>query len=173
MKKLSLFLVLAMLVSIFAFTATAEGVTYSQAPMLDAAVQAGDLPPVEERLPETPKVAHEILDEYLEYRKTLIGERDRSEGKLLLRNSKKKGTPMDFNSVGYAVKKLAKKAEVRASCHTLRRLFCTNLAEDNPLEVVKANMRHSFASTTVDHYLTARPVQKKKAANRAADKLFN
>ena len=120
-----------------------------------------------------PDRTKEILDEYLEYRKTLIGERDRSEGKLLLRNSKKKGTPMDFNSVGYAVKKLAKKAEVRASCHTLRRLFCTNLAEDNPLEVVKANMRHSFASTTVDHYLTARPVQKKKAANRAADKLFN
>ena len=119
-----------------------------------------------------PDWTKKILEEYLEYRKTLIGETDRSEGKLLLRNSKKKGTPMDFNSVGYAVKKLARNADVNASCHTLRRLFCTNLAEDNPLEVVKASMRHSFVSTTVDHYLTARPSQKRNAADSIADKLY-
>ena len=119
-----------------------------------------------------PDRTKKILEEYLEYRKTLIGETDRSEGKLLLRNSKKKGTPMDFNSVGYAVKKLARNADVNASCHTLRRLFCTNLAEDNPLEVVKASMRHSFVSTTVDHYLTARPSQKRNAADSIADKLY-
>lgn len=119
-----------------------------------------------------PTRTRKILDEYLEYRKTLIGEHDRSDGKLLLRNTKRKGTPMDFNSVGYAVKKLAKGADVDASCHTLRRLYCTNLAEDNPLEVVKANMRHSFVSTTIDHYLTARPSQKRNAADSVADKLY-
>ncbi len=65
MKKLSWFLVLAMLISMLSFAATAEG-TYTQAPMFDAAVEAGELPPVEERLPENPRVAKEILDEYLD-----------------------------------------------------------------------------------------------------------
>ena len=66
MKKLSWLLVLAMVVSLFAMTASAEG-DYTQAPMLDAAVEAGELPPVEERLPETPRIVKEILDEYLDY----------------------------------------------------------------------------------------------------------
>ncbi len=66
MKKLSWLLVLAMIVSLFAMTASAEG-DYTQAPMLDAAVDAGELPPVEERLPETPRIVKEILDEYLDY----------------------------------------------------------------------------------------------------------
>ena len=65
MKKLSWLLVLAMLISMFAMTASAEG-DYAQAPMFDAAVEAGELPPVEERLPENPRVAKEILDEYLD-----------------------------------------------------------------------------------------------------------
>ncbi len=65
MKKLSWMLILAMLVSTFAFTASAEG-DYAQSPMLDARVESGELPPVEERLPETPRVAKEILDEYLD-----------------------------------------------------------------------------------------------------------
>ena len=60
MKKLSWVLVLAMVVSLFAMTATAEG-DYSQSPMLDAAVESGDLPPVEERLPETPRIVKEIF----------------------------------------------------------------------------------------------------------------
>ena len=65
MKKLSWLLVLAMLVSMFAISASAEG-DYSQAPMLDAAVEAGELPPVEERLPENPRIVKEIIDEYLD-----------------------------------------------------------------------------------------------------------
>ncbi len=66
MKKLSWLLALAMLVSVMSFTASAEG-TYSQSPLLDEAVASGTLPAVEERLPETPKIADEILPEYLDY----------------------------------------------------------------------------------------------------------
>jgi len=66
MKKMAWTLILALLVSVMAFVpASAEG-EYSQAPMLDALVESGELAPVEERLPETPKQAHEILDEYLD-----------------------------------------------------------------------------------------------------------
>ena len=65
MKKLSWLLVLAMLISALTLTASAEG-TYTQAPMFDAAVEAGELPPVEERLPENPCLIKEFLDEYLD-----------------------------------------------------------------------------------------------------------
>ena len=65
MKKLSWLLVLAMLISMFTMTASAEG-EYAQAPMFDALVESGELPPVEERLPEVPRVAKEVLDEYLD-----------------------------------------------------------------------------------------------------------
>ena len=65
MKKLSLILVLAMVVSMFAFTATAEG-TYSQSPMLDAKVESGELPPVEERLPENPAAPTDMTEEDLD-----------------------------------------------------------------------------------------------------------
>ena len=66
MKKLSWLLVIAMLISVFAVAANAEG-EWTEAPMLAEKVEAGELPPVEERLPETPRVVKEILDEYLDY----------------------------------------------------------------------------------------------------------
>ena len=65
MKKLSLVLVLAMLLSMCSFGAFAEG-EYSQSPMLDARVEAGELPPVEERLPENPAYPTDMTEEDLE-----------------------------------------------------------------------------------------------------------
>jgi len=67
MKKLALLVALVMVASCmtFTFAANAEG-EYSQAPMFDALVESGELPPVEERLPENPCYTHEFLDEYLD-----------------------------------------------------------------------------------------------------------
>lgn len=64
MKKLSIILVLALLTSLMA---TLPGYTegeFHQSPYLDALVESGELPPVEERLPEHPTVADEYLAEY-------------------------------------------------------------------------------------------------------------
>ena len=66
MKKLSWLLIMAMLISLFAFTASAEG-EYAQAPMFDELVESGELPPVEERIPEVPKIVDEISAEYLDF----------------------------------------------------------------------------------------------------------
>ncbi len=52
-----LFLITALLLSSVAF---AQGMTYQQSPSLDAAVAAGDLPPVEGRLPADPLVVTPI-----------------------------------------------------------------------------------------------------------------
>ena len=64
MKRLSLLIVLAMLLSLSA-QASAETAQYQEAPMLAEQVAAGTLPAVADRLPETPKLSDEITDEYL------------------------------------------------------------------------------------------------------------
>ncbi|MGI6238439.1 MAG: ABC transporter substrate-binding protein [Christensenellales bacterium] len=56
MRKLSILLVLAFVLSGLPVVAGAE-VAYSEAPMLAARVESGDLPPVEERLPVNPRTA--------------------------------------------------------------------------------------------------------------------
>ena len=65
MKKLCVLLVVAMLASMCG--AFAEETTYSQSPMLDALVESGELAPVEERLPDVPKITDNILPQDLEY----------------------------------------------------------------------------------------------------------
>lgn len=47
---------LATLATLFAFGLAGPSAAYQQAPMLEALVQSGELPPVDERLPETPYV---------------------------------------------------------------------------------------------------------------------
>lgn len=73
MKKLTA-LIVAALMLLTTVGAFAEGTPeYSQAPMLDALVESGELPPVEERLPDNPKVADDRSAEYLEYGEFEIG----------------------------------------------------------------------------------------------------
>ena len=67
MKKVSLLLIVAMVLSMVAIPSFAEGVTYTQAPMLDALVESGELPPVEERLPVDPMVIEAGVVTYAEY----------------------------------------------------------------------------------------------------------
>ena len=66
MKRLSWLLILTMLLSACLLPASAEGLTLSQAPMLEEKVTAGELPPVEERLPEVPRISKEMTDEDLD-----------------------------------------------------------------------------------------------------------
>ncbi len=64
MKKLSLLIVLAMLLTLTA-QVSAESAQYGEAPMLAEMVAAGTIPAVADRLPDVPKISDEILDEYL------------------------------------------------------------------------------------------------------------
>ena len=50
----------ALMLLIAAVPVGAQGMTYHQSPTLDAAVAAGDLPPVDQRLPENPLVVQPI-----------------------------------------------------------------------------------------------------------------
>ena len=72
MKKLTALFVAALML-LTSVSAFAEGTEYTQAPMFDALVESGELPPVEERLPENPKVADDRSADYLEYGEFEIG----------------------------------------------------------------------------------------------------
>lgn len=73
MKKLTALVVAALLLLTTVGAFAEDGLAYSQAPMLDALVESGELPPVEERLPDNPKVADDRSAEYLEYGEFEIG----------------------------------------------------------------------------------------------------
>ncbi len=62
MKKVSILLVLALLTGMLPTFAGAEA-SYSESPMLSELVEAGELPPVEERLPEIPQTNEYDYDE--------------------------------------------------------------------------------------------------------------
>ena len=76
MKKLTSYIVFG-LVLIFAFgTATGQDMMYGEAPMLAALVEAGELPPVEERLPAEPLVitpVERIGDYGGQWRSAMVG----------------------------------------------------------------------------------------------------
>jgi peptide/nickel transport system substrate-binding protein len=55
MRKVHLYLVLALLLALSVFSVNAQG-SYSESPMLTALVEAGELPPLAERLPVSPRV---------------------------------------------------------------------------------------------------------------------
>jgi len=67
MKKICLLLVLALVATMAAVPSFAEEMTYTQAPMLDALVESGELPPVEERLPDEPLVVKAGTVSYEDY----------------------------------------------------------------------------------------------------------
>ena len=67
MKKVSLLLTVALVLSMMAIPSFAEAATYTQAPMLDALVESGELPPVEDRLPVNPLVVEAGTVSYAEY----------------------------------------------------------------------------------------------------------
>ena len=73
MKKFALFLALMLAFAAVCAPALAEG-EYIEAPMLAERVQAGQLPPVEERLPENPRLANDDYPaEQLEYESGVYG----------------------------------------------------------------------------------------------------
>ena len=58
---------------------------------------------------------------------------------------------------------------IHATCHTLRRFYCTNLADaGTELDTLRRMIWHSHIDTTVNHYLKADP-RKMKGATTAVD----
>ena len=76
MKKLMTLICFSLLLLGFASVAADDSSGYGEAPMLAALVEAGELPPVEERLPASPLVIapYERIGEYGgEWRSAMVG----------------------------------------------------------------------------------------------------
>ncbi len=122
---------------------------------------------------QIPDYVQEIIGEYMRYRARLINPvRDRSEGRLLVNDRYYVGTPMGEYVVSHLVTELGDRAGVKVSCHVFRRLYCMTMFESGiEDDTIRRMMRHSYFSTTSDHYLSADP-KRLDRAKRSVGGLF-
>lgn len=122
----------------------------------------------------------QIIDRYLKWRKALRGT-DRSEGRLLVwydkthrvinRFADRSGRFTDM------VKNLGERVGVTVTCHSLRRLFCTNLyygidgEGGADLVIVRDLMRHASVDTTLNCYINVKDQEKEQTLRRFGTKM--
>ena len=102
--------------------------------------------------PMPANVADEI-SRYLEWRRTEV---DENENHLIVMTSDRGTILMDGHlpAMSNRISRLGSRLGLDVSCHSLRRLYCTTLAESGcPLETIKVLMRHSDINTTLECYI--------------------
>lgn len=106
-----------------------------------------------------PPTVAAVISAYLPVRRAVLDAYgDRSEGRLLVMNHRKRGTPATIGYVTNLVRALSDRVGVRFSCHTLRRFYCLSLLDSGvDLDTVRRMMRHESLATTLDRYARADP----------------
>jgi|GEM_PF-1126642 len=100
-----------------------------------------------------PSNVEDEIDRYLQWRRTKV---DDDEDHLIIISSGRGTIPMDGHlpAMSNRISRLGSRLGLDVSCHSLRRLYCTTLAESGcPLETIKVLMRHSDINTTLDCYI--------------------
>ena len=118
------------------------------------------------------EIPHSVLcaiEDYLPERDALIRRfGDRYDGSLIVPPFYSNGKTTLNRYVGELVRTAANRVGVEATCHTLRRFYCTNLLDGGfELDVVRRMMRHSCLDTTLI-YVNTDP-RKLKAATASVD----
>lgn len=119
-----------------------------------------------------PIEAREIIDKYLRWRSSLTGD-DRSDGRLIVYHDKKRNVIDHYcdgcGALSDMIRDLGKRADIEVTCHSLRRLYCTNLyygidGEGGcDLATVKDLMRHASINTTLQCYIDVKDQEKDRA----------
>ena len=122
-----------------------------------------------------PIEVREIIDKYIRWRNALPGI-DRSDGRLIVYYDEYRNEVRYYSDRGGSlsdiVSNLGKKVGVEATCHSLRRLFCTNLyygvdGEDGcDLATLKDLMRHASVNTTLTCYIDVKDQAKDETVRR-------
>jgi len=122
-----------------------------------------------------PIEVREIIDRYLRWRSSLEGN-DLSEDRLLVWYDPRRkviGRYADrCGALSDLVRDLGKKVGVEVTCHSLRRLFCTNLyygMDGEPgcdLATLKDLMRHASINTTLTCYIDVKDQEKEQTLRR-------
>ena len=117
----------------------------------------------------------QIIDRYMRWRQSLPGI-DMSEGRLLVWYDPKRNVinrfADDSGRLSDMVRELGERAGVTVTCHSLRRLFCTNLyygmdgKGGTDLVTVKDLMRHSSINTTLNCYINVKDQEKDEAVRK-------
>lgn len=122
-----------------------------------------------------PIEVREIIDRYIRWRNSLPG-KDCSDDRLIVYYDRDRDEIRHYYDDGGAlsmmVKRLGKSVGVDATCHSLRRLFCTNLyyGVDGEggcdLATLKDLMRHADINTTLECYINVREREKDKTIRK-------
>jgi integrase len=119
---------------------------------------------------EVPDSVLRAIEEYLPYREGIISQYgDRADGALIAIPYRAHSPTASIRFVEQTMRGLVEKSRIKATCHTLRRFYCTNLFDAGvEQDTVRRMMRHSHLDTTLNHYLYADP-RKIKSATTAVD----
>ena len=119
---------------------------------------------------EVPRSVQRAIEDYLPYREEVIAKYgDRAGGALIAIPYRTHSPTASIRFVEQTMRNLEEKSKIKATCHTLRRFYCTNLFDAGvEQDTVRRMMRHSHLDTTLNHYLYADP-RKIKGATTAVD----
>ena len=122
-----------------------------------------------------PIEVREIIGRYIRWRNALPGT-DRSDGRLIVYHDKDRNEIRHYYDDGGAlsmmVRRLGESVGVEATCHSLRRLFATNLyygvdgSGGCDLATLKDLMRHASVNTTLSCYIDVREREKDESIRK-------
>jgi len=116
------------------------------------------------------EIVRRELQKYLEWRsgKGSFG------GLLMVMESAKGVVPMrgHLTAMSNRISRLGDRLGIEVTCHSLRRLYCTTLAESGcPLETLKELMRHSDINTTIECYIRPSGLRMEEWSDRCSEEL--
>ena len=127
-----------------------------------------------------PVEVREVIDQYIRWRNRLPGT-DRTDGRLIIYRDERRNELRHYadrcGSISQIVSDLGKKVGVEATCHSLRRLFCTSLyygvngSGGCDLATLKDLMRHASVNTTLTCYIDVKDREKETAISAHAHNL--
>lgn len=109
---------------------------------------------------QIPPTVMKCIEDYKEYRAEVLSlTEDLSGGNLIIRpNARQKGTPATRKYIEVTLRELTEKVHIHASCHTMRRFYCTSMVDAGlDMDTVRRMMRHNSLDTTLNVYLYADP----------------
>lgn len=91
------------------------------------------------------------LFEYLKLRKSILKQRNKIHNMLFIKIN---GEPLNINTISTIMHFISKKTNIKVTCHSLRRGFATDMAENGTdIYVISKMLGHQNINTTVSRYI--------------------
>ncbi|MCZ9852186.1 tyrosine-type recombinase/integrase [Brachyspira hyodysenteriae] len=91
------------------------------------------------------------LFEYLKLRKSILKQRNKIHNMLFIKTN---GDPLNINTISTIMHFISKKTNIKVTCHSLRRGFATDMAENGTdIYVISKMLGHQNINTTVSRYI--------------------